>query len=98
MQHFLCSFDIYIKFSMFWKKKQPDKSSISEVIDSKRCAYLNAKKGLFAKTLCSERVNMSQNFLKSAEKYFYRTFFIILGQFKQDKIILNQMWDITTAW
>ena len=56
------------------------------------------KRACLLKPFGSERVNMSQNFLKFAEKYFYRTFFIILGQVKQDKIILNQMWDITTAW
>ena len=36
------TFGIYIKFSMFWKKHEPHRSSISEVIDFERCAYLNA--------------------------------------------------------
>ena len=27
-------------------------SNISEVIDSERCAYLNASQGLYLKTLC----------------------------------------------
>ena len=37
---FFCIFGIYIKFPMFWKQIEPHRSSISEVIDSKRCAYL----------------------------------------------------------
>ena len=39
---FFCIFGIYIKFPMFWKKNEPHSSSISEVIDSERCACLNA--------------------------------------------------------
>ena len=35
-------FGIYIKFSLFWKKKELFRSSISNVIKSERCAYLNA--------------------------------------------------------
>ena len=39
---FFCIFEIYIIFPMLWKKDKPHRSSISEVIDSERCAYLNA--------------------------------------------------------
>ena len=42
---------IYIKFPMFWKKYERHTSNISEVLDSGRCAYLNAFQGLFLKTL-----------------------------------------------
>ena len=35
-------FGIYIKFAMFWSRKKSHTSSISEVIESERCAYLNA--------------------------------------------------------
>ena len=48
---------IFIAFSKYtWnvayleKKDQLDSSNIWEVIDSKKCAYLNAKKPLFQKT------------------------------------------------
>ena len=40
--YFLTFFEIYIKFSMFWNKHQLHRSNISEIIDSKRCAYFNA--------------------------------------------------------
>ena len=39
---FFSIFRIYIKFAMFCCKKNPHSSSISEVIESERCAYLNA--------------------------------------------------------
>ena len=39
---FFCIFGICIKFAIFWNKNEPHRSSISEVIDSERCAYLNA--------------------------------------------------------
>ena len=43
-QFFYCIFGTYIKFWTFWKKKkkEPHGLSISEVIDSKQRAYLNA--------------------------------------------------------
>ena len=37
-----CIFGFYIKFWTFWNKNGPHSSSISEVIDSERRAYLNA--------------------------------------------------------
>ena len=39
---FFCIFEVRIKFPMFWKKNEPHSSSISEVIDSERCACLNS--------------------------------------------------------
>ena len=42
---------IRIKFSMFWKKNEPHRSSVSEVIVSERCACLNASLVLFLKIL-----------------------------------------------
>ena len=59
---------------MFWKKNEPHSSSISKVIDSEKCAYLNASQGFFWKAYCSERVNESQKLLQYAEKNFYPTF------------------------
>ena len=38
-----------LNLQCFEKKNEPDKSSISEVIDSNRCASLNAYQGLFLK-------------------------------------------------
>ena len=57
---------------MFSDKKKPDQSSISEVIESERCAYLIASEGLFL--FRSEPVNESQKLRKTAEKYFYPIF------------------------
>ena len=39
---FFCISGICIKFTIFWNKNEPHRSSISEVIDSERCAYWNA--------------------------------------------------------
>ena len=39
---FFYNFAIYSKFPMFLEKYEPHRSSIFEVIDSERCAYLNA--------------------------------------------------------
>ena len=39
---FYCIFGMYIKFGTFWKQKEPLRSSISEVIDAERRAYVNA--------------------------------------------------------
>ena len=39
---FFLIFKIYIKFPMFWKMNEPHRSSISQLIDSKTCPYLNA--------------------------------------------------------
>ena len=40
---FLCLNVSYVhEFSNVVKKKDPDRQSISEVIDSEKCAYLNA--------------------------------------------------------
>ena len=40
--HFSCHFGIYNKFPKFWNKNDPHSSNISEVVDSERCACLNA--------------------------------------------------------
>ena len=59
---------------MVWKKKEPHRSNISEVIESERRAYLIASQRFFLKIFGSERVNESQKLLKPAEKYFCPTF------------------------
>ena len=41
-QIFYCIFGMYIKFGTFWNKNEPHSSSIFEVIDSERRAYLIA--------------------------------------------------------
>ena len=40
-----------LKSKHFEKKNEPDSSSISEVIDSEKLAYLNVQKMFFLKTL-----------------------------------------------
>ena len=40
--YFFLIFGIHIKLQMFRKKNELNRSNISEVIDSERCAYLNA--------------------------------------------------------
>ena len=48
---FYSIFRIYIKFWIFWKKIVPHGLSISEIIQSKKRGYLNAKQVLFQNTL-----------------------------------------------
>ena len=49
-QFFIPSLESTLNFKLFLKN-EPHSSSISEVIDSERCADLNALKVLFLKTL-----------------------------------------------
>ena len=66
---------MYNKFPMFGKKKnEPHSSSISEVLDSEKCACLNAYEGLFLKPFRSEPIEETQKLVRSAEKDFYPTF------------------------
>ena len=51
------------------EKNEPHRLSVSEVIDSEICAYLNVSQGFFLKTLCQ-----SQKLFKSEKKNFYPTF------------------------
>ena len=53
---------------------------------------------MFWKPFESESVTASQKLLKSAEKYFYPTFLIILSQIELEKVNFNQIWDLGTAW
>ena len=57
-------------------------SYISEVVDSERCASLNAEQGFFLKLFGSERVNESQKLLGSTEKNFYPTFSSVWGKLR----------------
>ena len=51
LYHSYCTFGIYMKFQLFRNKNERHKSTISEVIDSQRCANLNASQGFFLKIL-----------------------------------------------
>ena len=42
-----CNFGIFIKVLMLSKQHESIRSSISQVIDSERCVYLNGSQGLF---------------------------------------------------
>ena len=53
---------------MMCRKYDPHKSRLSEVIDSKRCAYINVQQGFFLKDFGSERVKQSQKLLKPPKK------------------------------
>ena len=55
------------------------------------------KSSCFWKPFGIEDVSESQKRLKSAEKYFYRTFFIILSQIELEKVIFSKIWDFLTA-
>ena len=87
-QYFFCSFGIYIKIPLFWIKNEPHRSSISEVIDSKRYAYLNTNRAFFWKSFGSERINESQKLMKSAEKNFYPIFSSFRAKLSQKKLFL----------
>ena len=83
---------------MFWKDNEHHKSSISEVIDSERWAYLNASEGLFWKPFGSKCVNESENLLKSAKKVLLSYFFIIVSEIELENVVFNQIWDFRTGW
>ena len=87
-RYVFCSFRIYIKIPLFWIKNEPHRSSISEVIDSKRCAYLNTNRDFFWKPFGSERINESQKLIKSAEKNFYPIFSSFRVKLSQKKLFL----------
>ena len=57
-----------MKFRMICSKYEPRQSSLSEVMDSEGCAYLNVQQGFFLKAFGSERVKYSQKPLKPPEK------------------------------
>ena len=59
---------------MFRNKNEPHSSSISESLDSERCAHLNASEGFFLKPFRSEPVNDTQKLVRSEQKNFYPTF------------------------
>ena len=71
---FTTFFESTLNFEFFERNYESYNVSISEIIDSKKRAYLNALKFLVLKTLQCERVNESQKLLKSSKKYFYNTF------------------------
>ena len=73
---------------MYWKKNQPHSSIISEVVDSERCACLNALQGLFLKPFRSEPVNETQKLLGSAEKNFYPTSLSFWAKLSEKKLFL----------
>ena len=73
---------------MFWNKNQPHSSSISKVVDSKRCACLNAQQGLFLKPFRSQPVNETQKLLGPAEKNFYRILLSFWAKLSQEKLFL----------
>ena len=68
-------------FVHFEKKDQPHTLNISEVIDSEKCGYLNARKLLFQNTFKSQRIRESQRVLRSERHHFYPNFPLI-----QDKL------------
>ena len=58
----------------FKKEGQSSSLSISEIIDSKRCGYLSARKPYFRTAFGNQPVNGKQTLLKSARHYYYPIF------------------------
>ena len=67
-----------MKFTMFWNKKKRHKSSISEVIDSERRAYLNTKLGFFLKNFWQWTCSLVPKTPEIFGKVLLPFFFIIL--------------------
>ena len=80
------------------KKNEPHRSSISEVIDSGRCVYLNAKQCLFLKTLWQWTSQQVPKIPEICRKLLVWYFFFILSQIVLQKVIFNQNWYFWTAW
>ena len=46
-----CIYEIYVKFGLFWKKRDQSKSlSIAEIINCERDSYLKVQKAIFHAT------------------------------------------------
>ena len=49
---FCCASEIYVKFGVFWQRKDKSHSlSIREIINCKTSSYLNVQKAMFLATL-----------------------------------------------
>ena len=68
------------------EKNEPHRLSVSEVIDSEICAYLNVSQGFFLKTLCQ-----SQKLFKSEKKKLLSNFFFLLSKSELEKVIFNHI-------
>ena len=71
---------------MFCNKNHPHSSSISGVVDSERCACLNAEQGLFPKPFRSKPFKETQKLVRSAEKNFYPSFLSFRAKFSSKKL------------
>ena len=96
--HFFAFFVSTWNFQCSENKNEPHKSSISEVIDSERCAYSNALEGLFPKIFSQW---ISYQIAKTAEicrKVLLSYFFDVQGQIELEKVIFKVIWDLRAVW
>ena len=95
-------FGIYMKFPIFQKNIWVHRSSITEVIDSIKCAYLNAQHCFFLKTFSQWTCELVQKTPEICRKVLSSDLFFILRQTDFEKVIFNQIWDFTrcsiTRW
>ena len=83
---------------MFWKKMSSISQVFLKLMTPNDVLIPKHNRACFWKPFGSGRVNESQKLRKSAEKYFYPTFFFIMSEIELEKVIFNQFWDFRTAW
>ena len=79
-------------------KNEPQRLSISEFVESERCAYLNPWEGFFLKTPWNWTCKRITKTPEVCRKVLLSYLFFILGQIDLEKVIFNQIWDFWSAW
>ena len=88
MRHFLYHFGIYMKFTIFCQKNEPNRSIISGVLDSERWFYLNASQGLFLKIFWKWFCYLGPKTPEICRKVFCPTFSSLQSKLSQEKLFL----------
>ena len=88
MRHFLYHFGIYMKFTIFCQKNEPNRSIISGVLDSERWFYLNASQGLFLKIFWKWFCYLGPKTPEICRKVFCPTFSSFLSKLSEQKLFL----------
>ena len=78
---------MYIKFAMFWEKTSFIGQVFLKLLTPNDVLFQKHNRACFWKPFGSARVNESQKLLKSAEKYFYPTFFSFWAKLSQKRLI-----------
>ena len=70
-QFFIAFMELTSNFEHFFKKDNPQRLSISEIMDTKKCVYLNIQKTLFQDILTQSLCLGSKTLFKSARQHIF---------------------------